>query len=141
MSGTDQNNTSAPTRLTPIAGDQPIGTDADGRPIAPTFYFFQMIQRILAYLGQPGSSGTAGGPATSGSSLTVSEQLTQLTQAVLTFSQAPGSEAAGLNGRVAALESALGNRPIFFPAAPTVAAPNAPGVSMALAETISYWGP
>jgi len=43
-------------RLTPITLDQPIGTDANGVPVMPTFYFAQMIQRILTLLNEPGAA-------------------------------------------------------------------------------------
>jgi hypothetical protein len=58
MSGSGTNNFAAPDRLTVIAGDQPIGTDVNGHDVLPSFYFFQFLQRILSYLGQPtGNSG------------------------------------------------------------------------------------
>lgn len=56
MSGTGIPDFLAPTRLTPVAADQAIGTAADGSSIMPSMYFSQMIQRILSYLGQPASS-------------------------------------------------------------------------------------
>jgi hypothetical protein len=56
MSGTGTNDFSAPSRLTTIAGDQPIGTGTDGSLVLPSFYFLQFLQRILSYLGQPTSN-------------------------------------------------------------------------------------
>ena len=102
MSGTGQPNTSAPARLTPIAGDLPIGTDKNGDAVHATFAFFQTIQRILSYLGQPSSSSSSGG-----SPATVSEQLTAVGAGVVSgFELSP--EAAGLSGRVTVLEGDAG---------------------------------
>jgi hypothetical protein len=59
MSGTGTNDVAAPARLTPVAGDQPIGNGTDGSLVMPSFYFLQFLQRILSYIGQPtGNSGT-----------------------------------------------------------------------------------
>lgn len=55
MSGTGHNDFLAPTRLTPVAADQPIGQMVGGQ-VMPSMFFSQMIQRILAYLGQPAQS-------------------------------------------------------------------------------------
>jgi len=103
MSGTGQANTSAPSRLTPIAGDLPIGTDKNGDAVHATFAFFQTIQRILSYLGQPSPSSPSGG-----SSATLSEQVTAIGAGVVSgFELSP--EAAGLSGRVTVLEDASGS--------------------------------
>ncbi len=59
MSGTGQNNR-APTRLTPMGTDQPIGNDPKGTGIWPSMWFAQMIERLLSYVGQPVSSNTPG---------------------------------------------------------------------------------
>jgi hypothetical protein len=119
MSGTGQKNTSAPDRLTPMSGDQPIGQTADGRPVLASMWFNQLIVRILAYLGQPSSSsGTTGGGGGIGSSLTISEQVTQLSNTISEPSSLP-AESAGLSGRIAAIEDALPAP--WVPAAPTPA--------------------
>lgn len=57
MSGTGVPNNEAPTRLTPMSLDQPVGSTREGMPVYPSLWFAQMIQRILSYLGQPGTSG------------------------------------------------------------------------------------
>jgi hypothetical protein len=59
MSGTDTNDFAAPTRLTTIVGDQPIGNATDGSLVMPSMYFLQMLQRVLSYIGQP-AEGTSG---------------------------------------------------------------------------------
>lgn len=58
MSGSGTNNFSAPSQLSTISGDQPLGSTTDGKPVMPSFYFLQFLQRILSYIGQPvGNSG------------------------------------------------------------------------------------
>lgn len=107
MSGTGQKDSQAPTRLTPIVLDQSIVDTASGRP---TPYFGQMIQRILSYLGQPGST-TATGTSTS-SGLTVTEQLNNLTTSVETLQAASGGGTpaqVGLVARIASLEALVRN--------------------------------
>ena len=109
MSGTGQRNTAAPTRLTPIANDQPIGQSSDGQTLVfGSPYFTQMITRILAYLGQPTSSSnlttTVGGNTTN---LTVTEQLSQLQTIVSNIQVSPGALISGLSSRVAAVEATL----------------------------------
>jgi hypothetical protein len=116
VSGTGHSNTAAPSRLTPIAQDQPIGLTPDGHPIVGTLYFNQMITRILAYLGQPGPSG--GGGASGGNNLTVSEQLTNLTNAIIGLQQGPGTAAPGISGRLSIVEEILARMPWLMPRAP-----------------------
>lgn len=53
MSGTGQNDASAPTRLTPPTGDMPFTEDRKGGQSWLTMYGLQMLQRLLAYIGQP----------------------------------------------------------------------------------------
>ena len=109
MSG--QNNQNAPDRLTPISGDQPIGTDVAGNTIKPTFYFFQTIQRILSYLGQPGQGSTN----SAGTTLTVSEQLTNLTNAIESLQSTQGAVAPGIDGRLSSVEALLRSAPWLLP--------------------------
>ena len=116
MSGTGHSNTAAPSRLTPIAQDQPIGHTEDGHPIKGSMYFNQMITRILAYLGQPGPTGTGG--ASGGNNLTVSEQLTNLTNAIVGLQQGPGTAAPGISGRLSIVEEILARMPWLMPRAP-----------------------
>lgn len=84
MSGTGQKGSSAPAYLTPMAPGQPIGETADGKAILPSFYFSQMIVRILAYLGQPVGSSSSGG----GDTLTIGEQIAAL-QELITLLSSP----------------------------------------------------
>lgn len=77
MSGTDQPGFRAPSRLTPIAMDQPIGHDMSGGKVMPTPYFAQMLQRILSYVGQPPTSGAGAG------GVTISEALSTVTNNVV----------------------------------------------------------
>lgn len=101
MSGTGQNNNAAPTRLTPVALDQAIGFDGEGRDVMPAPWFGQMLQRLLSSLGQPGTgTGGAGG----GSGQTVFDQITDLQQSVKFAEVGIGSATPGLVGRVSALE-------------------------------------
>jgi len=51
---------SAPNKLLPLLADQPIG-EVRGSYVYPTMPLAQMLQRILSYLGQPGSA-TGGKP-------------------------------------------------------------------------------
>jgi hypothetical protein len=113
MSGA--NNQGPPDRLTPIAGDQPIGNVDENGVVRPTQYFFQMMQRILSYLGQPGQGTTTGAPNTN---LTVSEQLTYLMNAVDQAQFGPGAAAIGLDGRVSTIERLLRRLPWYYPKAP-----------------------
>lgn len=113
MSGA--NNQGPPTRLTPIAGDMPIGRTDDGTPIRPSFEFFQCIQRILSYLGQPGQGNPDGTPS---SDLTVAEQLDKLANLVANLSASPGTAAPGLDGRISTIESLLRRMPWLLPGRP-----------------------
>lgn len=124
----------APTRLTPISIDQPIVDPTTGRP---TPFFGQTIQRILSYLGQPGSgsSGGTGGGSSSGSTLTVSQQLTNLTNEVTILQAAAGGTSptqSGLVSRVTALESQL--RSIL-----RLPAPPRPPSDLTGAQILSWW--
>lgn len=149
MSGTGQNSNAAPTTLTPIAVDQPTGVDADGRPVYGSMYFLQMITRILAYLGQPGSS-TGGAGGGGGSNLTISEQLTNLENAVLNLQQGTGSAAPGLDGRLSLIERIIGRMPwLSTPTAPVPPAdifgrvnplPQRPGLSQQQVMARIYFG-
>lgn len=58
MSGTGVPDNSAPTVLTPMIPDQPIGNTRAGEQVYPSFWFSQTLLRILAYLGQPNGSGS-----------------------------------------------------------------------------------
>lgn len=103
MSGSGQSGSGAPSHLTPIAMDQPIGMSEDGKAVLPTYWFGQMITRILAYLGQPVSgSGSSGG-----SNLTIGEQIAAL-QTSIDILESAGSTVAGLASRVAELEALAG---------------------------------
>lgn len=99
MSGTGHNNFQAPDRLTPPDGDQPIGTDGQGKPVKMTMYMFQMLQRLLAYLGQP-AAGTKAGQ-------TISQQVGVLNQEMGLALSGPGSAVPGLEGRLALVEATL----------------------------------
>lgn len=71
----------APTRLTPMSMDQPIGHtrgEAGNVEVWPSPYFAQVIVRILAYLGQPLSPGGSGG----GSNSTIGEQILVLQESM-----------------------------------------------------------
>ena len=113
MSGTGQSHTGAPKVLTPIAIDQPIGNTVDGKAVLPTFYFGQMIQRILAYLGQPVATRSTG----SGGNPTIGEQLTALNNSVTQLEAASNSifaltaRVSGLESEIARLKAVLGARP------------------------------
>jgi|SRR5580700_2732027 hypothetical protein len=123
MSGTGQRNTAAPTRLTPIATDQPIGQSAGGETlIFGSPYFTQMITRILAYLGQPGSG--TGAVTSGGTTLTISEQLSQLQTSVATLQAQPGALVSGLSSRVAALETEVARLRLFTLRPPVAAVPS-----------------
>jgi hypothetical protein len=142
MSGTGQSNTQAPTRLTPIVLDQPI---VDARTGQPTPYFGQMIQRILSYLGQPGSATTTGTTGSSG--LTVTEQLNNLSTQIeiLQASAAGNTPQSGTIGRLATIENIIRNflryqrpprtatRLIVIPAAPQ------PAPNLTPAMILSWW--
>jgi hypothetical protein len=119
MSGA--NNQGPPDRLTPIAGDQPIGNVDENGVVRPTQYFFQMMQRILSYLGQPGQGTATGAPNTN---LTVSEQLTYLMNAVDQAQFGPGAAAIGLDGRVSTIERLLRRLPWYTPKHPRSPAPD-----------------
>src|SRR5208282_206142 len=54
----------APTKLLTILGDQPIGRTAKGEAVFADMTLVQMLQRIISYLGQPGSA--TGGVPTGG---------------------------------------------------------------------------
>lgn len=115
MSGFGSSN-QAPTRLTPIVVDQPI---TDARTGQPTPYFAQMMQRVLSYLGQPGSSTGTG--TTSSSGLTVSEQLTNLNTSVEVLQAAAGGVTpgqAGVTSRIALIEQIIRNLLRFGPPPP-----------------------
>lgn len=99
MSGTGQKGSSAPAYLTPMAPGQPIGETADGKAILPSFYFSQMIVRILAYLGQPVANSGSGG----GGTLTIGEQIAALQDAI-TLIESSNSSVTGLAARLAELE-------------------------------------
>ena len=119
MSGA--NTQGPPDRLTPIAGDQPIGNVDENGVVRPTQYFFQMMQRILSYLGQPGQGTATGAPNTN---LTVSEQLTYLMNAVDQAQFGPGAAAIGLDGRVSTIERLLRRLPWYTPKHPRSPAPD-----------------
>jgi hypothetical protein len=130
MSGA--NNQGPPTRLTPIAGDMPIAQDRDGNLLTPTPYFFQCIQRILSYLGQPGQGNENGEPSNNG---TISEQLDQLANIVAGLVVSPGTAAPGLDGRIADLEKLLRTQPWLLPSHPPGPSPAqwiSPGVNRGL---------
>lgn len=146
MSGTGQKNTAAPTRLTPIAIDQPIGQGADSTLIFPSQYFAQSYTRLLAYLGQPGPS--SGGGSGGGSNMTITEQLSALTTLITENIGALSAGIVGLTGRVAALEAALANIQAF-PRSPSeqtartdslIARVEALEQAVASAKTIVTWG-
>lgn len=115
MSGAGQTS-GAPTFLTPIAVDQPIGRDAEGRDVGATMYFSQMIQRILSYLGQPAQA-TGGGGSGGITNLTVSQQLTNIQNEISNLRASPDAATVGLAGRVSYLESMLRDL-LFRPQAP-----------------------
>ena len=128
MSGTGQKGSSAPAYLTPMAPGQPIGETADGKAILPSFYFSQMIVRILAYLGQPVGSSSSGG----GDTLTIGEQIAALQESITLLEFANLSSAA-LAGRLAALEDVVSGVRI------SVRRP-ADTDSAETAKTIATWG-
>ena len=128
MSGTGQKGSSAPAYLTPMAPGQPIGETADGKAILPSFYFSQMIVRILAYLGQPVGSSSSGG----GGTLTIGEQIAALQESITLLESANLSSAA-LAGRLAALEDVVSGVRI------SVRRP-ADTDSAETAKTIATWG-
>lgn len=130
MSGTGQKGSSAPTHLTPMAMDQPIGQTAKGETILATPYFGQMITRILAYLGQPVSSGGSGGGG--GTNLTIGEQINNLQTAVELLA-ASGQSTADLSSRVAELESMISKLR-------TIVGPIIAEDPTAIAKTIATWG-
>jgi hypothetical protein len=132
MSGTGQRNTAAPTRLTPIAVDQPIGQDSEGKLIFPSQYFAQSYTRVLAYLGQPGASSTGGG-GSGGSNLTISEQLTMLAAAIVATTGELGNGVPGLAGRVAALERRITDTQVL-------PRPPLDRRAASVAKIIAYWG-
>jgi hypothetical protein len=142
MSGTGQRDTQAPTRLTPIVVDQPI---TDPKTGGPTPYFAQSYQRILSYLGQPGSATTTGTTGSSG--LTVTEQLNNLSTQIeiLQASAAGNTPQSGTIGRLATIENVIRNflryqrsprtatRLVVVPAAPQ------PAPSLTPAMILSWW--
>ena len=128
MSGTGQKGSSAPAYLTPMAPGQPLGETADGKAILPSFYFSQMIVRILAYLGQPVGSSSSGG----GGTLTIGEQIAALQESITLLESANLSSAA-LAGRLAALEDVVSGVRI------SVRRP-ADTDSAETAKTIATWG-
>ena len=128
MSGTGQKGSSAPAYLTPMAPGQPIGETADGKAILPSFYFSQMIVRILAYLGQPVGSSSSGG----GGTLTIGEQIAALQESITLLESANLSSAA-LAGRLAAHEDVVSGVRI------SVRRP-ADTDSAETAKTIATWG-
>lgn len=98
MSGTGQEDFRAPTRLTPIAGDQPIGTGDSAGQVRPSMYFTQLIQRLLSYIGQPTTGNVTG--------QTLSSQVGELNIGFTIIENSPGPAAPSINARVSALESA-----------------------------------
>jgi hypothetical protein len=115
MSGTSSTS-SAPNKLTPVSGDQPIGTDVNGQRVMMSPWFNQTITRILAYLGQPGGSTTSLGGATT--NLTVSQQLSNLSSAVTSLAQGPGTASPGHDARIAGLERKSATLGFAVPPAP-----------------------
>jgi hypothetical protein len=103
MSGTGRPDFQAPTRLTPIAGDQPIGQGDASGTVRPSMYFVQLIQRLLSYIGQPTSGNVAG--------QTLSGQVGSLNIATTIIQNSPGPAAPSINARLSALEAASA-RPI-----------------------------
>lgn len=80
MSGTGTNSLSAPSQLSTISGDQPLGNTMDGQPVMPSFYFLQFLQRILSYIGQPvGNSGVTLTTTAVEALASAQEALTQVT--------------------------------------------------------------
>ena len=53
-----------PTKILTILGDQPIGTAQNANnetlSVYPAMSFVQMLQRIVSYIGQPGTNATGG---------------------------------------------------------------------------------
>lgn len=113
MSGNSGNQ--APTKLTPVSGDHPFGYTADGSPVKMTFEHFQMIQRILSYLGQPGQGNSNGSPS---SGLTIGAQLDILNNTVAVLQGSPGTAAFGLDARLSTLERLLRRLPWLRPHQP-----------------------
>ena len=70
MSGA--NTQGPPDRLTPIAGDQPIGNVDENGVVRPTQDLLPDDAADPLYLGQPGQGSATGAPNTN---LTVSEQV------------------------------------------------------------------
>jgi hypothetical protein len=126
MSGSSKNSSVAPTKLTPMAMDQPIGQTGDGQPILATSYFGQVITRILAYLGQPAPASASGGGGSGGNNLTISEQISQLNTSI-TVLQAAGSSSSGMSGRISGIEEALQKIRPWVPSAPAM--PGAAGAA------------
>ena len=50
---------SVPTKILTILGDQPIGS-VQAERVYPSMPFVQMLQRIVSYIGQPGTNSTGG---------------------------------------------------------------------------------
>lgn len=133
MSGTGQHNTTAPTRLTPISVDQPIGQDQSGNGIFPSLYFAQSYTRVLAFLGDPSSSSSSGGSGTGGN-MTVVEQLDSLTTTVSQMAAQVGAGLAALAARVDGLEAivrAMRDAPLSQSVAPAI-----PGFAGGLAARV-----
>ena len=111
MSGTGTEDFRAPTRLTPIAGDQPIGYyDEAAGGVLPSTYFTQMLQRIISYLGQPTENNPPG--------QTISSQVGDLNELVALAANGPGPAVPGLNARVSAVEAALIRQNLPLPRPP-----------------------
>lgn len=109
----------APSKLLTIIGDQPFGQDATGKPVYPSMYFTQVMQRLISLIGQPVEGSASAG-------IPISAQLGALEAAILNVGQSPGAASPGLTGRVAALEAmvrTIGAR--VGPPPPSTAGPGA----------------